>query len=171
MSTSPIFRYCPHCTHELIEREVYGKGRQVCPNCGYIHFVDPKVAALALITQESAEPDGTMKREVLLIKRGAEPEKGRWALPAGFIDRGEDPKAAAAREVAEETGLIVTIHNLLGVFFDGSTTIAIAYAAQVIGGTLCAQDDADAVGWFSPDALPDLAFESTHTLIAAWLAH
>lgn len=47
--------------------------------------------------------------EVLLVQRGKEPAKGRWALPGGSIEWGESIAQAAAREVLEETGLHVTV--------------------------------------------------------------
>ncbi|MBN1964223.1 MAG: NUDIX hydrolase, partial [Anaerolineae bacterium] len=90
------FNYCPRCGASLEQRMAFGQERPVCPACGYVHFYDPKVAAAVFIEQDG---------RVLLIKRGVEPEKGRWALPAGFIDRGEDPRHTAVREVQEETGL------------------------------------------------------------------
>ena len=63
-----------------------------------IHFFDPKVAAAVLV-----ERDG----HVLLVRRVGEPFRGLWTLPAGFINSGDDPAEAAARERLEETGLSV----------------------------------------------------------------
>ncbi len=57
---------------------------------------------------------------------------------------------------------------LLDVYFNAEATIAIVYAAQVVGGILAAADDAAEVGWFNADNLPDLAFESTQKLVAQW---
>ncbi len=102
--------------------------------------------------------------------RGVDPERGRWALPAGYVDGGEDPALAALREVREETGLEVRIARLVDVMFDQGK-ILIVYGADVIGGALCAQDDVDDTRWFGPDEVPhDLAFRSTREIVARWLA-
>jgi 8-oxo-dGTP diphosphatase len=153
-------RFCPRCGHALADEMRFNKLHRVCPACNYIHFANPKVAAVVFIE------DGS---RVLLIKRAVDPERGKWALPGGFVDFGEDPRLAAVREVVEETGLNVEITGLLDVLF-GGVTIVIAYAARVIDGILGAADDVDEVSWFAPGELPELAFESTERLISRWIS-
>jgi 8-oxo-dGTP diphosphatase len=156
--------YCPRCGAAMTRAQRFGQLRPTCPDCGYVHFFDPKVAAAAFVE------DGG---RILLIQRGVDPERGKWALPAGYVDAGEDPRLAAAREVAEETGLQVRVTRLVDVFHSDrrpGASIIIVYAAQVTGGTLCPHDDAEAVAWFGPDALPDLAFESTRQIVHTWIA-
>lgn len=164
MSTG--INFCIQCGQPLQDREAFGKIRRTCPGCGYIHFHDPKVAAVAFIVDDFS---------ILLVKRAENPEKGKWSLPGGFVDGGEDPREAAIREVYEETGLHVTVNRLLDVFYHPSqssnlTPIVIAFEVHVIGGTLCAADDAEEVAWFTADKLPELAFASTHALISRWRA-
>jgi ADP-ribose pyrophosphatase YjhB (NUDIX family) len=93
-------------------------------------------------------------------------------MPAGFVDYGEDVRDAAARELLEETGLVADIGKVLHVasnFHDpAKLTVGTWFAGTVTGGELIAGDDADAVGWFSLDNLPPLAFETDETLIE-WL--
>lgn len=162
--TLPPMNYCPRCGEALIKEHRFGAVRPCCPACGYVHFYDPKVAAAVFIE------DGD---RVLLVRRGVDPERGKWALPAGFVDHREDPRATAVREVQEETGLEVRLTRLVDVFhspLEAGASIVIVYAAEVVGGALRPQDDVEAVAWFSPEALPELAFESTRRLVEAWLA-
>lgn len=99
---------------------------------------------------------------LLLVRRGVDPGRGLWALPAGFVDAGEDPRAAAAREALEETGLVVQVGGVVDVFpAGGQTSFFLAFDAVVTGGVLVAGDDATDVGFFAADALPELAFAST----------
>ncbi|MBI5931174.1 MAG: NUDIX hydrolase [Chloroflexi bacterium] len=154
--------FCVRCGQPLQDRAMFGKIRRTCPGCGYIHFQDPKVAAIAFIVDAN---------RVLLVKRAENPEKGKWSLPGGFVDAGEDPRQAAIREAFEETGLQVEITHLLEVFFHPASNgnpIVIAFSAQIIGGALCAADDAEEVAWFTAETLPELAFDSTHALINHW---
>ena len=96
---------------------------------------------------------------VLLVKRGKEPQKGRWSVPGGSVELGETLTEAAAREVREETGLDVDIGPELWSFTtptaDGRMYEIHDFAATVTGGELVAGDDADDVRWVSPDELQD----------------
>lgn len=143
-------------------KRIGDKKRRVCPECEFIHFNDPKVGVGVLVLQGD---------KVLLVKRKMMPEKGKWSIPAGFLDYGEDPKATAEREVLEETNLLVDIYDLLDVYYNadaiekGGASIFILYRARLKGGELEAGDDASAAGFFGPDELPELAFASTRDAI------
>ncbi len=143
MSNQPLrldYRYCPYCGGPLENRPAHGSVRPVCPACGFMQFRDPKVAVIAL---------ALAGERVLLVRRGVEPEQGKWALPGGYMDAGEMPEAALARELLEEVGLPVRVERLLGIYpmapparsFGG---IVLAYAVTPAGDglpALCVQDD------------------------------
>ena len=153
-------KFCTNCGHPVELAEQFGKVRPVCPQCGWIHFADPKVAAAVLIEQDG---------RVLLVRRVNEPFRGLWTLPAGFVDAGEDPARAAERECREETGLEVRVQSVLDVVagkeHERGADFIIVYGAHVLGGTLSPGDDADIVDWFSRDALPRLAFKATKKIL------
>jgi 8-oxo-dGTP diphosphatase len=157
------FNYCPRCGSLVDHKESFGKVRPVCPQCGWIHFVDPKVAAAVLI-----EDDG----RVLLVRRTNEPFRGLWTLPAGFINGGEDPAEAAARECLEETGLSVRVKRVLDIIsgreHPRGADFIIIYQAEVLGGELRPDDDADAVEWFTRNNLPPLAFRATQKVLESF---
>ena len=95
---------------------------------------------------------------VLLAKRAHEPRRGSWGIPAGFMEYGEHPERTAVREAKEETGLIVRLSGLFGVYAgrDDPRTraVLILYRAKIAGGRLKAGDDASEVGFFALDRLP-----------------
>ena len=111
---------------------------------------------------------------LLLIRRGNPPFANHWALPGGFLDVGEDPSRAAARELAEETGLRHIPLSQVGTFGQPDRdpreqVVTIAYR-----GTLAepapqprAADDAREARWFPLDQLPPLAFDHGHILARA----
>jgi 8-oxo-dGTP diphosphatase len=156
MARENQINFCPRCGAEITLQERFGKLRPVCPQCEWIHFDDPKVAAAVLV-----EKDG----RVLLVRRINEPYQGLWTLPAGFIDAGEDPARAAERECLEETGLSVRAKRVLDVIagreHERGADFVIVYRAEVLGGVLSPNDDADAVEWFDLANLPPLAFSAT----------
>lgn len=156
-------RFCPRCGAGLVTREVSGQQRRACPACGHVHFTDPKVGVGVMVVRH----DG-----LLLVRRVMDPERGRWALPGGFLDAGEDPRAKAAEEAREEAGVVVAVTGVLDVFgpADGGATLFVLYRADWVSGEPVAGDDADAAGFFGPDRLPDLAFASTRAAVRHWLA-
>jgi ADP-ribose pyrophosphatase YjhB (NUDIX family) len=160
MSRNSHIKFCPRCATEVIHIDKFDMIRPVCPQCGWIHFQDPKVAAAVLI-----EKDG----RVLLVRRVNEPFRGMWTLPAGFVNGGEDPAEAAARECLEETGLSVQITQVLDVIagkeHERGADFIIVYHANVVSGELSPADDADAAEWFTREALPPLAFKATQQVL------
>jgi len=106
-----------------------------------------------------------INQKIVLIER-ANPPYG-WALPGGFVDIGETTEEAVAREVLEETGLSIEIIKLLGVYSNLSRdprghTVSVCYLTKGKGNPK-ADSDADDIGLFDPNDLPELAFD--HNLI------
>ncbi|MGD2058202.1 MAG: NUDIX hydrolase [Anaerolineales bacterium] len=160
-----LIKFCPECGAAVEIHTRFGRPRAVCPACNRVHFQDPKVAACALI-----EWDG----KILLVKRVMMPLQGTWTLPAGFVEAAEDPRQAAAREVLEETGLVVEIGELFDVIYgrehERGASIVIVYHAHVVGGRLEAHDDAADARFFGSDEIPELGFQATRKVVRWWLS-
>jgi 8-oxo-dGTP diphosphatase len=93
---------------------------------------------------------------LLLVRRGHEPAQGLWSLPGGRVEPGEALEAAAAREVREETGLVVAVGEEMTVVDLMGFTVH-DFAATVTGGRLAAGDDASDVRWCSPQEVERMA--------------
>lgn len=107
--------------------------------------------------------DGT-KLQVLLIERGIEPFKGKWAFPGGFLNMDESTEEGALRELKEETGLEGAYIEQLGCYSapdrdPRERVITIAYFALVKIQEVKGGDDAANAKWFSLDDVPQLAFD------------
>lgn len=99
--------------------------------------------------------------EIVLIERRHEPFG--WALPGGFVDVGETVEHAAVREAKEETGLDVTLIELLGVYSDPARdrrghTVSVVYVGRAHG-MPSGGDDARTATGYRPEAPPPLAFD------------
>ncbi len=155
--------YCPRCAHSLELKETQGKERPVCPSCGKVIYYDPKVTAVAVV--ERGE-------DVLFIRRALEPGMGRWSLPGGYVDRGEEVGRAAEREVMEETGLEVRVEGVVGVYSQaGHPVILVVYDSVIVGGVLKPGEEASDARFFSMEDLPELAFERDETVLQDWKSH
>jgi len=159
------FRFCPKCGFGL-ESKSLKEGeppRLVCPGCEFIFYLDPKVAACTICMVDGG---------IVLLRRGIEPQMGKWVFPGGFVDRGEAVEAAAVRETREETNLKVTLTGILDVYsFPQSEVVVVVYAAEVVGGELQACDECLEVKPFRPEAIPwsELAFESTRVALRDYI--
>jgi 8-oxo-dGTP diphosphatase len=163
------FQYCPYCAARLERRVKFGSTRPTCPKCGFVQFLDPKVAVIGMITSAG---------HLLMVRRAVEPGLGRWALPGGYMDAGEMPIQALRREIREEVGLEIEVDRLHDIYPMVTSErvaggIVLAYVGTPVGDKLPAlqrNDDVDEAEWFSPRNLPeDVAFASSRTLIQLWL--
>jgi len=156
--------YCPRCGTAMETAQVGGRVREVCPACGFILYRNPVPGAGVLVEMEEG---------IVLVQRGQPPFVGWWALPSGYIEADESVEQAAIRECKEETGLDIELLELFGVysFPEGpiQSGIVIFYRARPVGGELQAGDDAQDVGIFPRDGLPEpLAFRTHREVLARW---
>ncbi len=131
MTTPYEFRFCPQCATALRAIEAVEdsgpKTRLRCPACGYTHWNNPTPVLAAVI--ELTDRDGQ-----LLLARNAAWSGKFFGLVTGFMEAGESPQQGLAREVAEETSLVVDAVSLIGVYdFQRMNQVIIAYHAQAQG--------------------------------------
>ena len=155
--------HCARCGGRL-EPPTAGVHRR-CLSCGQTSYRNPTVGVAVVLLEGDS---------ILLGRRTGGPWAGRWCIPCGHVDWGEDIREAARREMQEETGLIVEIGEVCAVhsnFHDRShLTVGVWFHGRPVGGVLEAGDDLDRVGYFDLRALPPLAFPTDVTVIAELVA-
>ncbi|MGI6374736.1 MAG: NUDIX hydrolase [Anaerolineae bacterium] len=159
-------RFCSSCGGRLEPAVRDGRTRAVCTQCGIVHYVNPIVAAGALV-----DADG----QVLLVRRAVAPREGYWALPAGYAEVGEHPEETALRETFEESGVRAELDGLLAVMTFGGNRepfgVLLLYAAHANSTATCAGDDASEARFFAPGQLPEnIAFENHRRALQGWVA-
>ncbi len=123
----------------------------MCPVCGTIHYDQWKVSAGVRVVKDG---------KILLVKRGKDPYRGTWHMPAGYVEIDEEPARAAEREALEETGLIVRAERLVDCYLDTvdarGNVIILLYDASIVDGKLCTSEETEEVGFFSPEEVAGL---------------
>lgn len=159
-----VFTWCPRCRERLQRRREGGTERPVCPACGFVQYLNPAPGAGVVLLRGG---------EVCLVRRRFEPRRGLWSLPTGFMEWDESAEQTAVREAREETGLDVRLTGLYavetGLLPPDRPVLVVFYRAEETGGLLQAGDDADAVGFYPPDASPGPVAFAAHRRVLARL--
>ena len=163
------FTHCPVCGSERFNIND-GKSKR-CADCGYEYYLNPSSANAAFVVND--------KHELLVERRGREPQKGMLDLPGGFADIGETAEQGVIREVEEETGLRVARAEYLFSFpntylYSGLVvpTLDLFFRCHVTDlTTLRADDDAAEVMWIPlQEVCPDdFAFDSIRKGVTKFL--
>lgn len=158
-------KFCPRCGAGLEERylEEEHNVRKVCPSCGFIFYMNPKIVAGAIPRQDG---------HIWLVRRNIEPSWGSWTFPGGYVDLGEQVPEAAVRETYEETLLSIRLDGLLNVYSYANVGIVlVVYRATVTGGVAGATPESQEVKLFTLDDIPwtKLAFPSTRDALSDYV--
>ena len=137
--------------------------REVCPKCGYVHYANPLLVVGTIPVWNDS---------VLLCRRGIEPRKGMWTLPAGFMELNETTAQGALRETQEETGASVQIGELFSMIdVPKSGHVHLFYQARLQ--SLQWQPGIETLEQrlFKFDEIPwnDLSFTTVKTTLAHWI--
>jgi len=160
-------RYCPHCASPLVERTFEERPYSACPDsaCGFVHWDNPVPVVMAIV--EYLEP-GAVQGAILLARNRAW-EPGVLGLIAGYLEKGETPALAAAREVREETGLAAEAVTLIGnYFFERKNQVLLAYHVRARGEIVLNEELAE-YRLFAPQDVPPLA-TTIDRIMQDWLA-
>jgi len=158
--------FCSRCGSPLQFGWVPGEERErlACTDCGHIAYVNPRLVVTTLPVTEAGE--------IILIRRGIEPGRGRWAQPGGFLEVDETVNQAAIRETWEETGLLVEPGEIVGLYTRlEAMVVTLVFEARIVGGTAAPTPEATEIAAFAPESIPwpEVAFRTTTWALRDWI--
>jgi 8-oxo-dGTP diphosphatase len=154
-------KFCSHCGVALGDPvAIHGEPTWECSNCRHRHYRRPTVGVAVVLVENG---------KVLLVQRRFGGRAGKWCIPCGHVEWGEEIRQAAQRELLEETGLVVEIDEIIDAHTNfwrpERLTVGVWFAGHRVAGELRAGDDAAAVEFFDLDDLPDLAFPTDQLVL------
>jgi len=158
-------RFCRACGAATAQSVPAGddRPRAVCTACGVVHYDNPVLVVGCLVERGG---------DVLLCRRAIEPGRGRWTLPAGYLEMGEGVLAGARRETLEEAGVDVEITApLLQLDLPHIGQTYALFRARPRSDVVAAGAESLEVDWFAADAIPfdEVAFPAVHVALHLWL--
>jgi 8-oxo-dGTP diphosphatase len=158
------YRFCPVCGGCLETRllKATEPERLVCTACGFVFYIDPKLAVLALVPYQGG---------LVMVRRAIEPGYGLWVAPGGFVDVGERVEDAVVRETLEEANLQVRVVRLLKVHsYRHSRTVVLSFLTEYLSGELAAGDEELEAQVFTREQIPweSIAFSSSRDALSEY---
>ena len=153
--------YCSNCGSDKITRKTPVDDHQLrltCSSCESVFYENPKIVV------------GTIpifNNKILLAKRGIEPQKGKWNLPAGFLEVNETLEEGATRETVEETNAEISKLKVHSIYQSKSNHLYIFYLAELSSEKYNTTTESTDIRFFNIEDIPwdTLAFSSnTFTL-------
>ena len=163
-----MYKFCPKCAGELkMQKRDYAM-HPVCQKCGFVFYQNSKPTSSPLIVNE--------KNEVLLVKRAIQPHLGKWDIPGGFLENGEDPIVGLKREAREELDVEIEPIKLITVYVDKYPyergdfyTLNLFYKTRITSGKIKLDAENSDYHWFEQKDIPwsGLAFANTAIALRA----
>jgi len=159
MPPEMIPSHCPYCGEELASKEEEGRERLYCNSCERFIWRNPSPVSAVIVFNDGGE--------ILLVERGIKPGRGKWSIPAGFLELEESASEAAVRELEEETGLIAEegdleyVHNMNFERFPDQFLLANIFSLDLSDaeGSLVAGSDAEDARFWNLQELEDKSDE------------
>lgn len=157
--------YCSNCGGNNIKKEIPNDDhrlRNICKDCDSVFYDNPRIVVGTIPIFEN---------KILLAKRGIEPRKGKWNLPAGFLEVDETLKEGAIRETMEETGAEIKKLTKHSIYQATSNHLYIFYLAQLKNKRFNTTPESTEIFFFEEDNIPwnDLAFTANTFALKSYL--